>query len=108
MGSVADQEQPQFRGLDDKQRRAELLRQVIEAAVKAAAFDLRLPYELEKLERLGTRGLADALDGDGYQALGLLFPQRVERCVYEDATFCALENHHEARYAVAEAVKELE
>jgi hypothetical protein len=35
----------------------------------------------------------------------------VEHPVYqrlEDATFHALENYHEARYAVAEAVKELE
>ena len=73
MGSVADQEQPQFRGLDDKQRRAELLRQVIEAAVKAAAFDLRLPYELEKLEKLGTRGLADRSTGTVIRRWGCHF-----------------------------------
>lgn len=49
MGRVPDQEQPQFANPTNEQRRTELLRQVIEAAAFAAAFDLRLPFELAGL-----------------------------------------------------------
>ena len=65
------------------------------SAIDRAGKQLETLAELRgELNRQPTVNIA-LIDHPGYQRL-------------EDAIFRALENHHEARYAVAEAVKELE
>jgi hypothetical protein len=86
MGTVPNHERLSFDIPGRAQRKAELLRQQIETLTKAVAFELRLPYELERLQEAGGRGVQDALTGGGgHKKLGWSFSQHASRYIYRRA-----------------------